>query len=509
MVTDAINLDTLRDALDKGRDKLIELHERVFQLSTPWLDKVGLTDPVQQQMALSAFYIALAVFFILGFMGFTRRRRGLDDEASLSELNRRPRRIGILAIAVLLSVFGGWSALAPLASAALAPGVVSPDGNRKTIQHLEGGIIRSIHVRDGDHVAVGQPLVTLDDTNTRARLEELTERFNFLAVTEARLIAERNGSDQISFPAHVGNKDDPRIQELMEGQQSLLASRQAMQSGREEILKARIRQLDEQNAGLRDVIAAQERQRALIISEVETTQKLVDQGLQRLPHLLALERGQADIEAGQAANRARIAENEQQIGETRLQILATKEQSAERINDEIVNVQQKMAEVRSQLPTHLDRLSRTVIRAPIDGTVMNVAVHTESGVLGSGAALLDIVPDEARLIVDARVRPTDIDRVHPGMKARVLLSAYRQRNMPLIHGDLISISPDSLADQRTGDAYFLAKVSVAPEELEGLVDVKMSPGMPAEVMLLDDEKTMLGYLFDPLKNSLLHSFREN
>ncbi|CDX39611.1 conserved membrane hypothetical protein [Mesorhizobium plurifarium] len=426
---------------------------------------------------------------------------------SLAEITRFPRRLGIMAVAVFVLVLGGWSVFAPLASAALAPGVISPDGHRQTVQHLEGGIIRTIHVREGDLVKAGTPLVTLDDTKAKALDAELRERFLYLLASQARLEAEQTGADDISFPKQL-LLDSNEMRKVVDGQRQLFLNRRAAHQGRLQILDARIRQLQEQNIGLREMIAAEDEQIALIGEEMQGVQILIDKGLERKPRVLALRRGSADIAATKASNHAKIAENEQEIGETRLQLVTVGEERQEKIGSELAEVRRVLAEVRGQLPSREDMLIRTVIRAPVDGIVMNLRVNTETGVVAPGQPLLDIVPEGNHLVIDARVRPTDIERVKPGMSARVVLTAYRQRSLPLIHGKLRSISADSMADERTGQPYFLAKVDVVPEDLAGLHEVQLIPGMPAEIMLMDGEQSVFTYLVGPILDSARRSLRE-
>lgn len=337
-----------------------------------------------------------------------------EPHRQLAGRTRGARWLGYSASLVLIAVFGGWSLLAPLASASIAPGVVSPDGSRKTIQHLEGGIVRAIHVREGDRVVRGQRLITLDDTQAKALHAELRERFTHFLAVEARLKAEAAGDPTVAFPEVLHDGSLPGAAEVMGSQQQVLDSRRKTQAGRERILAARIAQYQEQNAGLHQVIAAQNAQLALIEEEIVSTETLYERGLERLPRLLGLKRGQAEIQASQAQSRARIAENLQAIGETEMQLLTMGEQDRERVNDELSEVQRRLAELRSQLPSREDLLTRTIVRAPISGVVMNVHVTTETGVVRSGEPMLEIVPEEAGLIIDARVRPTDIDRVRPG-----------------------------------------------------------------------------------------------
>jgi HlyD family type I secretion membrane fusion protein len=473
------------------------------------LQMAGLPDPGQAgRIAFGAALLILLGGLLLLMARLLSRPSAKYEGPSLAELTRWPRRLGYTSLFLLLVGFGGWSSTAPLASAALAPAVVSPDGSRKTVQHLEGGIIRTIHVREGDIVIAGQPLVTLEETQARGNFDELRERYMHLLAMEARLVAEQVGAERIEVPEEFEALGVKEGQEAVSGQDDLLRSRRATQEGRERILGQRIRQLEEENSGLEQVIAAEATQLALIDKEIEGTEALYKKGLERLPRLLALQREQANIGAQQAANRARIARGKQEIGETEIQLLTMKQEYKERANEELTKVRAGLAELRSQFPARADILTRTVIAAPIAGTVMKMRVTTETGVVGPGEPILDIVPTEAKLIVDARVNPIDIDTIEPGMKARVLLTVYRQRNLPQIHGIVRSISADRLIDDRSGEAYFLAKVEVDPEELSHLPDVRLSPGMPAEVMILTGEQTLLGYLLRPLLDSVEKGFRE-
>lgn len=482
--------------------------ESLQELLQPSLRAAGLTEPTDQTLSIALMGLILgAIAAVLLLRTWLRRRRS-PARASLMRLTRRPRVYGYAAVLVLLTVFGGWSILAPLAGASMAPGVVSPDGSRKTVEHFEGGIIRSIHVKEGDQVAAGSPLFTLENVQAMARYREMRERYLHLRAIEARLLAERAVRDAIEYPEELTAAPGNEAALAMEGQTALFHSRRNTLRGHVDILEQRILQLDEQNIGLQEVINSKLLQKELIGEEIEGVQALFDLGLERNPRLLALKRAEAEIDSSIAASRARIAENRERAGETEIQLLTLYEQALERSNAELADVQRQLAEIQSELPSREDVLARTVVRAPIDGTVMNVHVTTESGVIRPGEALLEIVPANSSLVIDAKIRPTDIERVRSGMDARVILSAYRQRKLPLIHGVLRSVSADRLEEDRTGEPYYLAKVEVNPEDIEGLSGVELVPGMPAEIMILDGEQTLLEYLLDPFLNSFDRSFRE-
>ena len=464
---------------------------------------------------IQAFAAGAPLLILLLLVGRrTWRRRASEDPVRgslpLARVVRGPKVMGYAAILLFFGGFGAWAAIAPLASAAIAPAVVSPDGNRKTIQHLEGGIVREIDVREGDRVKAGQTLLTLEDVGARAEFEELRERFVHLMTQEARLLAEQAGADGVAPPPAPDGFDPALFEPALAVERHLFESRRATLKGREQVFGQRVQELEAKIDGMREAIAAQDQQLALIGQEIAGVQTLYDKGLMPLPRLLALKRAQADVRATRATNRASIASDEESIGETRLELLTTREQWQEKVAEELSQVRTDLAGVRSQLPSRADVLTRTVVTAPLAGTVMNVRVTTQTGVVKPGEPLLDLVPNDPRLVIDARVKPDDMDIVRAGQRARVLFTAYGQRNLPEIFGRLRSISADRMTDERTGEPYFLAKVEVAPAELKRLApEIELTPGMPADVMILTGERTMLDYLVRPFIESVTKSFREN
>lgn len=458
--------------------------------------------------------VAAAGFVVLLGLGFllSRWRSAAADVSSLSAMTRGPRFLGYLVILLFFGGFGSWASIAPLSSAALAPGIVSPDGSRKTVQHLEGGIIRHIHVREGDLVNEGDDLVTLESTRALSRYQELQERQTYLIATEARLMAEQLGAEEVDYPPEIASGETGQWANLaMASQQALFSSRKETQRARERILEQRVSQIEEEIKGLEEVISAQEEQISLTEAEIESAEELVEEGLERLPRVLSLKRQLADIRATRAGNRATIAQNRQKIGETELQLLASRQQVREEASRELAEVRSEIATIRSQLPDRADVLSRTRITAPITGTVMNIQVTTETGgVIASGAPILDIVPDDTNLVIDARVKPIDIDSVHPGMRARVVLTAFNQRFLPQVFGKVRSVSADRLVDDRTGEPYFLAKVEVDQAELDGIREkIDLVAGMPVDVMILTGETTLATIMSRPIGESLRRSFRDN
>lgn len=403
-----------------------------------------------------------------------------------------------------------WASLAPLSGAAIAPGVVSPDGQRRTVQHLEGGIIRALLVQNGDVVTVGQPLVALEETQALAEYEQILGRRRTFAAMEARLVAEQRGAEEIEFPDWLtDDEDNPAVAEILETQSTLFQTRQNSRSSQVSILRQRIGQLQEEINGLDAQTTSQRRQLELIESEVEDVQQLVDRGLERRTRLLTLQRAEAEIRGNLGANLAAIARAQQTVGETDLQILNLDADRLDQIAEELNQVRFELSSVEQELRRTQDVLSRTTIVAPISGTIVDSRFRTTGGVIRPGEPILDIVPDEEELLIDARVSPIDIDSVEPGMMAQVVLSAFSQRRLPRIEGRVRGISADRLIDETTGQAYFLARVEVDPAQLEGLPGhIRLSPGMPAEVFIITEERTALEYILEPFLATFRRAFRE-
>src|SRR5215472_5114056 len=386
--------------LERWQD--IESHARDILRAQSWID---FADLPTLAMRIAVLLVVLAPAVLL-WVRLRRPRAIAVDAAGLAYLTRGPRMLGYAAALLLVAGLGAWSAMAPLASAAIAPGVVSPDGHRKTIQHLEGGIIRAILVREGDSVVAGQALVTLDDIQARAKLEEVRERYTHVLAVKARLTAEAVGASEIDFPPELVALGSSNAEQGMLSQRVLLDSRRATLQGKERILNQREKQLAEEIAGLRQVIAAEDEQLKLLGQEIKGSEELYARGLELLPHLLALKRARAQLGGEQAENQAKIARDGQEIGETEMQLLTMHQQEKEQVDEELTKVGAELAELRSQLPSRQDVLSRTAILAPISGIVMNMRVTTTTGVIRPGDPILDIVPARAKLIIDAQIKPT-------------------------------------------------------------------------------------------------------
>jgi HlyD family secretion protein/epimerase transport system membrane fusion protein len=408
--------------------------------------------------------------------------------------------------------FGSWAALAPLSGGAVAPAVVAPEGYRKTVQHLEGGIIRKIEVRDGNEVQAGDVLVVLDDTRIRASYAALRAKLVAVLAREARLRAERDGALQAELPAQLVElgREDREIERLIRAEQEMLEARRQALADQVTVLERRIAQaqtdLVASTGGLRSI----ERQLALIDEEIETVKDLLDKGLDRKPRLLALQRARAELEGQRTLNRGDSARTEELIAATRAELASLRSRYAEEVATGLAEARAISSELEAELRAVRDQLQRTVVRAPVAGTVVELRLRNAGGVIGPGEPMLDIVPRDEPLVIEARVSPADIDLVHPGLAADVHLLAYRSRYLPRIRGEVRNVSADRLVDPKSGQPYYAAQIVVDTATLHDRApEVELTAGMPAEALIITGERTLLDYLTEPIRLSFRRALRES
>ena len=417
---------------------------------------------------------------------------------------------GGLVVAAFLGIVFGWANLAPLDSAAIAAGTVKVDSNRKSIQHLEGGIVGEIMVRDGDRVAAGDVLVVLDATQAKAAQDLHRARRVATAARLARLVAERDGSDKISFDVELqAQGDDPAVREALRVQTDAFDGRRTALAGQTDILEQRMAQSEQEIQGLKQQIAAQTKEYGIVTAEIADVEKLLAKGLTQKPRLIALQKNAAQLEGLIAQNRSRVALARQQIVEAQLRAESLKRDFAGSVIEELQQAQAELNEVAERERAARDVLARTRIRSPFTGTVVNAQIHSAGAIIAPGATLMEIVPENDRLVVEARVDPRDIDVVHVGLPAKVRFTAFSQRNTSLTNGTVTYVSADSLIDERSGQAYYLARVATDA----GLADLsgmgRIFPGMQAEVMIATGERTMLDYFLKPIEDSFRRAMTES
>ena len=421
----------------------------------------------------------------------------------------RPTLIGTVAILLFFGALGGWAALAPLHGAVVAQAVVKVDGNRKSVQHLDGGTVRQLVVKEGEHVAANQVLLVLDDGQPRAEVEVLRRQHLVLRPSEARLLTELERRPSITFSEEIiAEKDDRYVQAVMDGETRQFQTRRVALDGQRRVLEQRISQNTEQIAGLRGVEEAYRQQIASVRAEADSLRTLVDRGLVSRPRILQLDRTAQGIDAQLADNAASRGRTEQIIGELRQQILQLESERLTEITRDLRDVQAKLLDVIPRLHYARSVLSRTTVRAPYAGRVVALSVFGQGAVISKGEKILDIVPDKSALIVEAQVAVDDIHDVKPSQPAEVHFTALKQRVMPRIRGSIVSISADRLVDQRTNQAYFNAIVSVEEHDLANVPDLILYPGMSVTVMIQTAERTALEYIVSPLVQSFDKAFRE-
>jgi HlyD family secretion protein len=416
---------------------------------------------------------------------------------------------GLAALTIFVGGFGAWSALAPLSEAAAGPGVIKVEGNRRTIQHLEGGIVREILVRDGDRVRAGDVLMRLDDVAAGAQFQALDAQRLFLVAQDARLSAELANAPAISWPEELlARSSDPRVADAMAGQTALFIARRTAFESNQQVLSARIDQLRASTESARSQLVSQERQMALIREEMRGVAELLRLGLERRPRLLALQRAEASLVGNRDDIIGQIQRNEASIAETEAQMRAQDDMRRSDYSKEQREVRDRLAEVDERHRQARDVASRRDILSPVGGTVLNLRFFTIGGVVRPGDPVLDIVPADDRLIAEVQVSPTDIDVVHPGLLAEVRLPAFKQRLVPYLHGKVTFVSADAVFDERTRTSHYRANVAIDDDQLARLKGVELTPGMPVEVMILVGERTFWQYITQPLRDSFARAFRE-
>jgi len=418
-------------------------------------------------------------------------------------------RTGMIVVGVFVIGFLGWAALAPLDSALVAQGVVVVETHRKTIQHLEGGIVSAIYVTDGQKVAAGEPLVQLDDTEAKASLSLVRGQTDALAAQQARLEAERDNADKIAFPPELlARQDDPKVAEAIRGEQNTFDTHRATLAKQQDIYNQRISENKRIIAGLVSQQNSVEQQSQLIGQESDSVQQLYNKGLSTLPRLLQLKRQAADLGGQHGQVSEKIAQVNLDSGEDELQIVNLRNQFLNDVVKDLRDVQTKRFEALDRLHAAKDVAARLRLTAPVAGKVVGLAVHSRGAVIRPGDTVLEIVPINDQLDVEAHVRPEDADDVHIGMTAKVNLGAYKQRRLPMITGTVTTISADRLTDQKTGQAYFNVEIAVDLNQLKDYPDIKLIPGMPVDVSLETGSRTALDYFVEPISAVFRHGMRE-
>jgi HlyD family secretion protein len=417
--------------------------------------------------------------------------------------------VGLTVVLVLAGGLGGWASTAQISGALIAPGAIVVESNVKKVQHPTGGVVGELLAHDGDLVKAGDVVVRLDDTVTKASLAIVTKNLDGLLARGARLEAEQRGLDKIEFPkALLDRAADPDVKNVMASESKLFEVRTTGRTGQKAQLRERITQLNEEIAGLAAQEKAKDQEIALVEKELVGVSSLYDQHLVQMSRLTTLQRDAARLNGERAQFVAARAQAKGKITETELQIIQVDKDLVSDVSKDLRETNDKIGEFVERKVTAEDQLRRTDIRAPQDGMVLQSTVHTVGGVITAGDAIMMIVPQSDDLQVEAKVNPQDIDKLQIGQKTLLRLSAFNQRTTPELNGLVTRVSPDVTTEQRTGQSYYTIRVSMPPEEIARLGDVKLIPGMPVEAFVQTGDRTMMSYLVKPLSDQLMRAFRE-
>jgi HlyD family type I secretion membrane fusion protein len=410
-------------------------------------------------------------------------------------------RTGVLIIAGAVIAFAIWAFYAPLSGAVIAPGYVKVDLNRKVVQHQEGGIVRAVNVRDGDRVTQGQELVVLDDVRIDAQLDLLRTQLEAERAKVARLEAERTMAARPTFPKDLEKK------EFVTREQALFRARREALDSQIAVLRKQIQESLEEAKALEQQIAAEERALKLQKEELAANERLLEQGYVQKTRLLTLQRAVAEYEARHGERRAELSKGRQRASELEFRILAMRNTYVQTATDEIKEATAKIFDLEDRIRPSRDASQRQKIAAPIAGEVVGLRVFNSGSVIGPREVLMEIVPQDKRLIIEARIRPEDINHVRPGSEADVRLTAYQSRTTPLVPGSVTYVSGDRLVEQQTGQPYYIVHVDV-PEKALATSSQRLQAGMPAEVFIRTDTRTALDYLLAPVTSYLRRAMRE-
>ena len=435
--------------------------------------------------------------------------------ASLPRRTRLPTIAGILLIAASVAGFGVWGNLAPIAGAVVASGVFVATGQNKIIQHLEGGVIRAIHVQEGDLVEAGQPLVDLDDTAPRAELRRLYMRRLRLTAMDVRLLAEMREEKEVRLPAELSQAAaaDQEVAELVDSQLLTFVARKNNVESDIASLVEGIGALDERIQGSKVQLEGVKRQIKLLQDEIETKQYLLQGGLVRKPELLVLQRTQANLEGEVGRILGEIGDAKERIARSHEQINGVRKTAIKTAVEQMHEVRGELADIRERMLGAKGVLDRIRVTAPVKGIVVKLRYHTQGGVIEPSKNIMEILPLQEELIIEARVRPQDIDNVKHGQHAMVRLTAMNQRVTPMVSGDVIYLSADSLADERKSQQMgptdiYIVRVKLNRAEALAIPGFSPTPGMPAEVFIKTSERTFFQYVVKPIHDSMMRAFRE-
>lgn len=422
----------------------------------------------------------------------------------------RSMTVAAAAIAVLILGIGGWAATSKLAGAVVAPGMVVVEGNVKLVQHRSGGIVGEIRVKNGARVAAGDLLIRLDATITRANLAVITKQIDQLTARRMRLAAERDEAAEVTVPDELKARlSEPEVADYVKAEEALFKARKRTIEGQKAQLRERIDQIRQESEGLVARRAAKDDELKLIEEELAGVVTLHEKQLTPFSQVAALQRVKAQLAGERGQLTSEIARAATRITETELQILQLDQDRRAEVLTELRDIENKLAELAEQRVAALDELKRVDILAPQAGLVHELAVHTIGGVIAPGETIMQIVPVNDTLVVEARVRPADIDQLHAGQQAVLRFSAFSQRTTPEIFGTVETIGANLSASKETGETWYTVRIDMSREEIAKLGNLVLQSGMPVEAFIETGERTALSYLTKPLADQIARAMRED
>ena len=433
-----------------------------------------------------------------------------EAQEQLPTSDKGYRKLGYAILIIALGGFVLWSVTASLAVAVVAPGNVSMESFKRTVQHLEGGIVRELLVQDGDHVEAGQPLVILSDTQARAQLEIAQSQYFINRAMEVRLLAEQQGAETLEMPEELMSVDNERIQQVTAVQQSLFHARRQSLRSTLDSMDQQIIQMQEQIEGLEARERVNNQRIRSLRSEAEDFRSLYREGLGDNQRLRELERQILQYQGDNAEFQANIAQLRSQVSENRMQKEITQQEFQAEVGEQLRTAQAQIAEAEEQITSLTDQVNRTVVSAPVSGTIVGRKVHTVGAVVRPGDTIMEVVPSGDGFVVEARIPNRDIDSLFIGQLAEIRFSAFNQRLTNIIDGEIIHLSADSFEDEATGQRYYKARIRVTDKGKEDMTEqMHLLSGMPAEVMIRTGERTFASYIAKPVTDMLARAIRED
>ncbi|RAK61756.1 HlyD family type I secretion periplasmic adaptor subunit [Phenylobacterium hankyongense] len=418
--------------------------------------------------------------------------------------------VGAAIIGTLVVGLGLWASLTPLSTGVTAPAEVRVEANRKTLRHREGGTVRQILVREGQHVTAGQPLILFDDVEARASNDVFQNQADSMMSQAARLTAEATNRPNLEFPPELTSRiSDPRVASMIRDQQFLFATRLQLFQSQGSVLDQRLDQIRNQIVGNQAQVASVDEQRKLTAEEMAGYQTLYEKGFAPKPLILRYQRSIADLDGRKGSLLADIARLHQQMGETNMNLATLRDQRQSQAAEQLRDTQSKIADVMPRLAAAKQTLASTVVRSPVDGYVFNLTQFTLGGVTSPGEVLMDVVPANSPLMVTATIKPEDIEEVHVGMDARVRITGLNQRWVSPLPAKVAVVSADRITNEKTGLAFYRVDLRIDPKELTNLKrGAQVTPGMGAQAMIVTGKRTIMGFLISPITDTLHDAFRE-